>query len=348
MTTFFPGPSELNPLVPQFLQDAVNSGILSASHRSKAFDNLSEATLKLLHEKLNIPQDYRIFYTSSATECWEIVSQSIVLSASLHLYSGSFGQKWFEYAKKLKAESKGISFDVNDSIDWEKEDFEQEILCLTQNETSNGTQVNSAEILKIRARFPDKLIAYDVTSSINGIDLPFDAADIWFASVQKCFGLPAGLGLLICSPKAMEAAKAINERKHYNSLLVLDDHIQKFQTSCTPNVLGIYLLNRVLESQSADFNSKIGTRATALYKLLDSSTSIISPLVTNQLVRSETVIAVYCSEEHLVKVKDSAKQEGFLLGNGYGKWSSNTFRIANFPAISDHSWEKLISFLGAL
>ncbi len=351
-TTFFPGPSQLNANLGQYLQDAVESGILSASHRSKAFDALSAETVAMLHDRLAIPSDYRIYYTTSATESWEIIPQSLTERGGFHVYTGSFGQKWFEYAQKIRPESNGLQYAVNDTIDWANLPLtdSHELICITQNETSNGTQVNAGTISMIRRQFPDHLLAVDVTSSINGISLPFSDADIWYGSVQKCFGMPAGLGLLICSPRALSRAQSIGERKHYNSLLLLEDNMAKFQTTCTPNVLGIYLLNRILAASPnvLDQQDTIIKRANQLYQLLDNASGGISPLVTNPTNRSTTVQAISCGPELLAKLKSDASEAGFLIGNGYGKWKEGTFRIANFPAISEAAWQQMIGFLSAV
>src|SRR5690606_5785909 len=122
-----------------------------------------------------------------------------------------------------------------------------ELICLTHNETSNGTQLPNEFLLHVRSFYPDSIIAVDATSSLGGLNLKINKADIWFASVQKCFGLPAGLRIMICSPNAVARAKEMNERNHYNSLPVLIEKMLNFQTYNTPNVLGIYLLSRVLE-----------------------------------------------------------------------------------------------------
>ncbi|HSZ25352.1 MAG TPA: hypothetical protein VK766_06535, partial [Cytophagaceae bacterium] len=44
-------------------------------------------------------------------------------------------------------------------------------------------------------------------------------------------------------------------------------------------------------------------------------------------------------------IKVEAKEVGLLLGNGYGSWKNDTFRIANFPAIEAHEIDKLKDFL---
>ncbi len=76
--SFYPGPSQLYPEVEGYLQDAYRSGILSMNHRSPAFMDMLSGILAAMHEKLAVPTDYEIYFTSSATECWEIVSQSLV------------------------------------------------------------------------------------------------------------------------------------------------------------------------------------------------------------------------------------------------------------------------------
>ena len=83
----------------------------------------------------------------------------------------------------------------------------------------------------------------DATSSMGGINLPWQEADVWFASVQKCIGIPAGLGILICSPKALKRATQLNKKVHYNDVLLMEENRKLFQTHYTPNVLSIYVLS---------------------------------------------------------------------------------------------------------
>src|SRR6185437_2637791 len=131
------------------------------------------------------------------------------------------------------------------NVDNIKVSKDTEVICITQNETSNGTQVLEATIKELKEKFPEQLIAIDATSSMGGIEIDFTVADIWLASVQKCFGMPAGLGLLVCSPKAINRALMFNDNHYYNSLVFMYENMQAWQTPYTPNVLNIYLLNRI-------------------------------------------------------------------------------------------------------
>jgi phosphoserine aminotransferase len=221
------------------------------------------------------------------------------------------------------------------------------VICITQNETSNGTQVSNKVIWQIRENNPNHLIAIDTTSSMAGVALNFESADLWLASVQKCFGLPAGLGLLICSPRAVERAKAMNKNSYYNSFVFMHEMMQKWQTSYTPNVLGVYLLMRVMED--ADYIDDI--QAKTIKRYFDwieffGETKGMNHLIKNEEAHSFTVIPVATnSEASIKKIKSEAKGEGLLLGEGYGELKATTFRIANFPAIKKSEIKKLQQFL---
>ena len=320
--------------------EAVRTGIVSLNHRSAGFMAIVQETVRLLHEKLAIPAHYHIALVSSATECWEIVAQSLTAVASLHPYNGAFGKKWAEYAYRIDPPT-GLS--------------EADVLCIVQNETSNGTQVSMDTLGQFRREF-SALIAVDAVSSMAGIQFDWTLADVWFASVQKCFGLPAGLAVLVYSPDALRRAEAIGENAHYNSLLFIHENFAKFQTPYTPNGLGIYCLMRVLEQvppiDVVDAQTK--KRAADWYRFFEQDRSASSAptdrftlLINDPAIRSDTVIAVEGTEADIKAVKVAAQQAGITLGNGYGDWKNTTFRIANFPAITDDEISILMDFLEA-
>ena len=335
MITFYPGPSKVYPQVADYAAQAVREGIVSLNHRSAGFMAIVEETVKLLHEKLAIPADYHVALVSSATECWEIVAQSLTAEASLHPHSGAFGKKWAEYAYRIKPPQQLSEADV---------------LCIVQNETSNGTQVNRATLAQFRQDF-SSLIAVDAVSSMAGITLDWTLADVWFASVQKCFGLPAGLAVLVYSPAALKKAEEIGENAHYNSLLFMHENFSKFQTPYTPNGLGIYMLMRVLQQVPpiAEVDARTKQRAADWYAFFEQEMahSPFTVLIKDSALRSDTVIAVAGTEADIKAVKKAAQQAGIQLGNGYGDWKNTTFRIANFPAITDDEIGTLKQFLRA-
>jgi phosphoserine aminotransferase len=347
MTSFYPGPSRVHDKIPKYVRAAHKKGILSMNHRSPEFIELSKRTIALLKDRLAIPKEYTVFYTSSGTECWEIIAQSVIEKNSLHVFNGAFGEKWFDYTKRLRPEAESLPFDLNELPGLDNPLLTvPEIICLTQNETSNGTQLPVSFIALLKKNNPKAIIAVDATSSMAGINLNFKAADIWFASVQKCFGLPAGLALLICSPKALDSVKKINERLHYNSLTFMNKMMADGQTTHTPNVLGIYLLNRVLKKMKAiaKIDQKITGRHREWLAFFKDSGKLRLP-VSNPEVLSKTVITIKGRPEWVEKIKTKAKSKGLLLGEGYGSLKKETFRIANFPALRKKEIRRLMNFL---
>jgi len=346
MISFYPGPSRVYDEIPDYVKEAHKSGILSMNHRSEEFMLLCEKTVTLLKEKLDIPTSYTVFFTSSATECWEIIAQSIISEKSLHIYNGAFGEKWFDYTSRLVSDAQAFSFDPESKLDIRKLPLRnQEVICITQNETSNGTEVNNKLIAAIKRKNSRALVVVDATSSMAGIELNFKSADVWLASVQKCFGLPAGLAVMVCSPQAMQYVKSGNEKKHYNSLLFMQEMMAKWQTPYTPNVLGIYLLMRVLEKRKTIklIHERTKKRFIAWQKFFRGAKNI-KLYIKNQGVRSLTVLTITATPERIMEIKKKAKVARFLLGEGYGSLKNETFRIANFPALKKNEIKMLQTF----
>lgn len=348
MISFSPGPSKVYDQLPVYLKDAYDQGILSANHRSALFMHLYQETEELIKEKLGVPEDYKLLFTSCATENWEIIAQSVVEKSSFHIFSGAFGKKWFDFSHHLDPNAQSYQLDKDQELDVNSLEIDEEfdVIAVTQNETSNATQVSNELIGALGERFPGKMIAVDTTSSMAGVYLDFKQADIWYASVQKCFGLPAGLGLLILSPKAIEKVQAKGESGRYNSLSFMLENAKNYQTHYTPNVLGIYLLNRSLKD--IPFITSTSEETKNRMKRLEETilqTQSLHFLVQNPKTRSKTVLGIAGKQEFISQVKKSAEAEGMQMGSGYGSLKPTSFRIANFPAITDGEFEKLIHFL---
>ena len=343
--TFYPGPSRVCSNVPEYIYEAHKDGIMTINHRSEAFMALAERTKKTLHEKLKIPEGYRILFLSSATESWEVIAQSLTSTTSQHFFNGAFGKKWYQYAEALKPGAIATPFGINNALPVDDLNPDADCICVTHCETSNGTYISSVLLKELdQRRSKEQLIAVDATSSMAGLDLPWERADYWFASVQKCFGLPAGLGIAVVSHTALKRAEMLGDKGHYNSLLRMLENEAKDQTHFTPNVLGIYLLYRTQGySKPIDLIEGKLRKRFAYWTAFLEDLHEFSFLVENPLVRSPTVMAVKANNAE--KIKMLAKKAGITLGNGYGEWKDSSFRIANFPAIKKKEIEVLSKFL---
>src|SRR5687768_16850182 len=95
---FTPGPSQLYFTVADHARQAFKDGIPSISHRRKLFEQISSEATAGVRDLLNIPSDFHIFFTSSATEIWERAIQNLVEEKSFHLVNGSFSKRFYEIA----------------------------------------------------------------------------------------------------------------------------------------------------------------------------------------------------------------------------------------------------------
>lgn len=333
MLNFYPGPSRIYPQVAQFAQDAFGSGILERNHRSPQFKSLLAQCTQALKAYFGVPQDYAVYYLSSATEAWEICAQSL-LTAPHFVHNGAFGEKWCAYTRRLLCQTTEKRYAPEE---WPVFEGEGD-LCFVANETSNGTHV---------PHFPDPrkgLICVDAVSSFGGVEYDVARADVWITSVQKCFGLPSGMGIMLASPKALERAREKGDRAFYNSLLFLEDNFSKFETPYTPSILGVYLLQRLLETLPPleVVSQHLAARARALYRYFEGG-DLLQPLVRDTALQSPTVLALTCPRAREVLL--FLEENGAIVGKGYGHWKGSTIRIANFPAIPDADYVNLSKIL---
>jgi phosphoserine aminotransferase len=355
MTNFTPGPSQLYFTVPDHIKSALREGVPSLSHRSKEFEKIISNLTEALRELLTIPTTHHIFFTSSATEIWERSIENLVEKHSLHFVNGAFSKRFHEIATQLNR--KAVAIEVPEGEGFKKSytiSTEIELIAITHNETSTGVSWNAQEIMAIRNQHKDALIIVDAVSSLPYPTLNFSQIDAAFFSVQKAFGLPAGLGVWIVNERCIAKAKSLQSKGvnigSYHNLLTLHAYAKKNQTPETPNVLGIYLLSKVVEDflrrGIQTLRRETEYKAAILYQLLQTHDSI-RPFVKDAQYQSKTVIVASTG----TRTKEIAKvlmDKGLLPGEGYGKAKDTQLRFANFPAHSKEQYELLVDTLSSI
>lgn len=344
---FTPGPSELYFTVPDHLRRALREGIPSLSHRSKAFEKIVLSTTDGLRELLGLPAGFHVAFTSSATEVWERSIQSLVAERSAHLVNGAFSRRYFEISSQLGKTASAITVPDGEGFHSVTLPPNQELIAYTHNETSTGVMLTPSIIQAARQQQPDSLVIVDAVSSLPYAELDYSSIDAVFFSVQKGFGLPAGLGVWIYNDRCVEKAKRLQaDGKNtgtYHSLLSLHTFAMKHQTPETPNVLGIYLLSQVI----GDFlrrginiiRKETEYKAALLYGVVDRRKDI-TPFVKQSEHRSRTVITASCPTV-ISTLTQYLESKGLYPGEGYGINKAGQLRFANFPAHSKETYELL-------
>ncbi|MDB5272769.1 MAG: serC [Chitinophagaceae bacterium] len=351
-TYFTPGPSELYPTVYAHMAEALDRKIPVISHRSKAFQEIYANAVSGLRQLLNLPDNYQILFLSSATETWERILQNCVEHTSFHAVNGSFSKRFYEFAGEL--ELTGIKNEVSFGESFRANDLaipaEAEVICLTQNETSSGAAMPVSEISKVREQHKDALIVVDAVSSLPFPDFDYSKIDSVFFSVQKCFGLPAGLGVWILNERCIDKAKKVSALRSTGTYHTVDSMLSKAlvnQTPETPNVLNIFLLSKVVEDMNkigaAELRASTERKAKMIYDYLASSKNF-EIFVSNEAYRSQTTI-VANTKMAPAEVNKLLAPFDMAVGSGYGNYKEKQIRIANFPAHSEVQVEKLVSTL---
>lgn len=351
-----PGPSELYFTVSDHVRTALKEDICSISHRSKAFEAVFAHAVNGVRSLLDVPEDYHIVFTSSATEIWERVIQNAVVEESFHFVNGSFSKRFYDFSVMLGKTAHVVEVPFGEGFDLNQVTIpsETELICCTLNETSSGVAMPPEDIYKLREAHPDKLIAIDAVSAVPYIPLDISKVDTLFFSVQKGMGLPAGLGVWIFSPKLAAKAERMKEAGHiigtYHSIPDLISKEAKNQTPETPNMLGIYLLGKVCEDMLrrgiVTIRQEMLYKATTIYQIFESHPNF-EPLVKNKAHRSHTVAVANVIGKAPKEVIDFLAKEGIIVGSGYGKYKANQIRVANFPTHSKETFERVYDLLEA-
>lgn len=353
---FTPGPSALYFTVEQHLKNALKANIPSISHRSKDYVKIHQETVESLKTLLSIPENFHLGFTSSATEVWERAIENLVDQKSTHFVNGSFSEKFYNVAQDLKKDAHLISAEPGSNNDITSAEIPNgtELITLAQNETSTGAAIPTSDIKSLREKNPDPLIFVDAVSSAPISDIELNYLDSMYFSVQKCFGLPAGLGVWIyndrCLAKAQELKDQGKYHNAYNSLLNIDKFAQKHQTSCTPNVLNIYLLGKVVQDMLSKGLEQIRResmyKSALIYDLYENHEKL-SAFVSEKKYRSVTV-GVAKVENGAESLMKQLSEKGLIVGGGYGPFKGQHIRIASFPTHSKEQMEMLVDTIKTL
>jgi phosphoserine aminotransferase len=344
---FTQGQSKLYPTVPDHLASALRENVMSMSHRGEAFQKIFRHATDGLREFLEIPDGYRIFFLGSGTEAMERIIENCVERLSFHFVNGAFSEKFHTTAVSLKKEAVKLEALTAQSFSAPLPEG-TELVCFTQNETSTGIAVPVEVIHAAREQNPEALIAVDIVSSAPYVKLDFAQVDAAFFSVQKGFGLPAGLGVLIVSPRALEKADALRGKgvnvSWYHSFGELSRYADKNQTPETPNVLNVYLLGKVIEDMKKigieNIRRLTDARADSLYQYFSARNPQFSSSISDPAFRSRTT-AAFRVEGGSAEIIRMFKEQGIIVGSGYGKQKEGHIRISNFPAHTDADFKAL-------
>ncbi len=246
---FIPGPTN----IPEPVRQAMN--IPMEDMRAPDFPDFVSGLLTDLKKVYRMEAGRVFLFPSSGTGAWESAIQNTLNSGEKVLMSrfGQFSLLWVDMAERL-----GLDVDLCE-VEWGKgvpaDDYKSKLAAdtshsikavfCTQNETATGVK---SDIAAVRAALDETghpaMLFVDGVSSIASVEFEMDkwGVDLAVSGSQKGFMLPAGLGILGVSDKALEANKAIGNSGMNRCYFSFEDMIKLNDTGYFPYTPATQLL----------------------------------------------------------------------------------------------------------
>jgi len=222
---FVPGPTNVPDRVLRAMMVSMED------HRSPKFPALTREIMPGLKKVFRTERGTPFVFPSSGTGCWEAAVTN-TLSPGDRVLAARFGQfshLWIDMCTRLGLEVQivdcewGTGVPLQQYADILKADTEHRIRAVLacHNETATGVTSDIAGVREAldEAKHP-ALLFVDAVSSLGSIDFRFDdwGVDMAVSGSQKGLMLPAGLGILCASPKALEMRHTAQLKRCYFDL----------------------------------------------------------------------------------------------------------------------------------
>ena len=219
---FVPGPTN----VPDRVQRAMV--VAMEDHRSSKFPDLTLGVLRDLKKVFKTEKGTPIIFPSTGTGGWEAALTN-TLSPGDRVLAARFGQfshLWIDMVNRLGLQVEEVDGEWGEGVPVERylEILEKDkahrikAVLATHNETATGVTSDIAAVRRAidAARHP-ALLFVDAVSSLASLDFRMDewGVDICVSGSQKGLMLPAGLGIVCVSEKALALRETSTQPRCY-------------------------------------------------------------------------------------------------------------------------------------
>ena len=350
-TFFLPGPTEV--------RDEIMAAMMQPMipHRGSAFEQLFE---RLQHGLRPIFKTDRPVYvnSSSATGMMEAAIRCAPPGRLLCLVNGAFSERFAHIASMCgrDVDRYEVAWGQVHAIPQLEERLSMRkytAMTVVHSETSTGG-LNDVRAISDCAHRHGIFCLIDSVSGVAGAELRFDEwkLDYVLTGSQKAFALPPGLSFAVASAAFVDQANGTLGRGVYFDLVELDAYARRNQTPSTPALSLLFALEAQLKSIAGEGiearwmrHRAMATRTQEwLVKISDETgkkLSNIAPLGS----QSPTVSTIRLPTDLPAESFTAAVAKlGFVVGNGYGKLKSSTFRIGH---MGDHTVDTVERCLAA-
>jgi alanine-glyoxylate transaminase/serine-glyoxylate transaminase/serine-pyruvate transaminase len=202
--------------------------VAAEDHRSPDFPRLTQACLEGLKTVFKTTVGHPILFPSSGTGCWEAALTNCLSPGEKVLIArfGQFSHLWADMCRRLGFEVEiletpwGEGAPIDRYLSALEADRQHTIkaVLVCQNETATGVASDVAAVRRAMDSIQHPALLFvDAVSALASIDFRMDewAVDVCISGSQKGLMLPAGLGVVCVSQKALETAKRTTSRRCY-------------------------------------------------------------------------------------------------------------------------------------
>lgn len=347
---FNPGPSVIPDEVLRKIKDefldynGTGLPIVSTSHRSKEFIEISETAAQLMKEILGLGDNYHVlFLGGGASTQFALVPMNFLHENQTAVYvdTGAWSQKAILESKNfgqtiVAASSEDKNYCYIPSLDNIETDKNSAYLHLTSNNTIFGTQIH--EYPKIS----ETPIICDMSSDIASRQMDYSQFKMIYAGAQKNLGA-AGVTVAIIRDDFLQTA-----REKIPIMFKYKTHAEKKSLYNTPPVFSIYTVKLVLEwiksvgglSEMEKINEK---KKNLIYSLLDSESGFYKGTAETNSRSWMNITFRLASEDLEKKFLTEATEHGFVGLKGHR--SVGGIRVSLYNALPLSGAEKLADFM---
>jgi alanine-glyoxylate transaminase / serine-glyoxylate transaminase / serine-pyruvate transaminase len=351
---FVPGPSN----VPDRVQRAMM--VPMEDHRSSKFPELTRGILAGLKKVFKTETGTPIVFPSTGTGGWESALLNCLSPGDKVLAArfGQFSTLWIDMCQRLGLEVQVVDCEWGEGVpvarfheilDADKQHKIKAVLA-THNETATGVTSDIAGVrAALNASQHPALLFVDAVSSLASIDFRMDewGVDVCVSGSQKGLMVPAGLGIVCVSPKAMAAREKAGQPRCYFDYgdMVKANALGSFPY--TPALTLLYGLKEALVMLEEEGMENVFARHRFLAEGVRAAVMKgwkLSLCAKAPQWYSDTVTAVVVPENiNSAHVTDRAfRRYNLSLGGGLAKVAGKVFRIGHLGDLNE------LMLLGAL
>jgi alanine-glyoxylate transaminase/serine-glyoxylate transaminase/serine-pyruvate transaminase len=343
---FVPGPTN----VPDRILRAMV--VPMEDHRSPTFPDLTLPLFQDLKKIFKTTEGQIFLYPSSGTGAWEAAFTNTLSPGDKIIASrfGQFSHLWYDMAVRLGLDvhlldeewGTGVKPDKIEEILRADKSHQIKAVTAVHNETATGVISDIAAVRKaIDAAGHPALLFVDTVSSLGSLDFRQDEwrVDLVISGSQKGLMLPAGLGLVSASPKAIAASKKATLRRCYFDF---EDMIKSNATGYfpyTPPLPLLYGLREALRIIDEEGLENIFKRHTRLAGGVRAAVKAwgLQPCAKDPKWYSDTVTAIVVPPAYnaVEVISNAYRRYNLSLGAGLAQLSGKVFRIGHLGDLNE-------------